>query len=95
MDQRTVVSCRRPVPSGRTIQRSASFSPSVKAIHRPSGDHSGEKGTGVSTGSTGAQDAFYERTGRGGLIVGYAAASEHTFAEATTALAQVIANVRL
>ncbi|HET9286665.1 MAG TPA: PLP-dependent aminotransferase family protein [Gaiella sp.] len=42
-----------------------------------------------------AQDAFYERTARGGLIVGYAAASEHTFAEATTALAQVIANVRL
>src|SRR5262245_59184300 len=52
-DQRTVVSCRKPVPSRRTIQTSASFSPSVKAIHSPSGDHSGEQAIGVPSGSTG------------------------------------------
>lgn len=39
------------------------------------------------------RDAFYERAACGGLVVGYAAAPEHTFAEATAALAQVIATL--
>lgn len=39
------------------------------------------------------RDAFYERAACGGLVVGYAAAPEHTFAEATAAFAQVIATL--